>query len=86
MSGPDGLKAKFPWRISLLMVIGYLLATVPQVILDPLFSSHVAFPSPRHYPFAWLIAPIAVVLFIFTLVVSSKTHGRRYYLAMIPFL
>jgi hypothetical protein len=82
---PEGLKAMFPWRISLLMVIGYLLATVPQVILDPLFSHHVAYTNPRHYPFAWLIAPIAVILFVVTLVVSSKTHRRRYYLAMIPF-
>jgi hypothetical protein len=62
-----------------------LLATVPQVILDPLFSSHVAFPN-RHYPRAWLIAPIAVVLFIVTLLVSRKAHRHRYFFAMVPFL
>jgi hypothetical protein len=85
MPGPEGLKAIFPWRITVFILIGYLLSTVPQVILDPLFLSHRAYGA-RHYPVAWLIVPIAFVLFIVTLVVSSKTRRRRYWKAMIPFV
>lgn len=68
------------------MLLGYLLATVPPVLLDPLLSSHVAFKA-RRYPGAlWWILPIAALLFASTLMLCVRTSKRRFIIAMLPFV
>jgi hypothetical protein len=79
-------KIAFPLKISLYMLVGYLLATIPPVILDPILLSHVGFKEPRHYPEAWLIIPIAIILFITTLIMAMRSSKRREVFAMLPFI
>jgi len=79
-------KMAFSWKISISMLLGYLLATVPPVILDPILLSHVGYKEPRHYPQAWWLVPIAVLLFISTLVLSIRTAKRRHLVATLPFV
>jgi hypothetical protein len=79
-------KIAFPLKISSSMLVGYLLATIPPVILDPILLSHVGFKEPRHYPRAWLIIPIASVLFISTLILAMRSSKRREVFAMLPFV
>jgi len=67
------------------MLAGYLLATVPQVIIDPLIHSHIKYP-PRHYPFAFLIGPIAIAVFVTTVVIASLPVTRRTPAAALPFI
>jgi hypothetical protein len=74
----------FCWRLSISIFLGYLLATIPQTILDPLFTSHVAYGS-RRYPLAWLIAPIAVLLLISTQIILVSMWRHRFPFALLPF-
>ena len=84
-TNPSKPGSTFPWRIGITMVAGYLLATVPQVIIDPLLRSHINYPN-RHYPFAYLIAPIAVAVFVVTVVIASRLSRRYRLAAVLPFI
>ncbi|HEY2234857.1 MAG TPA: hypothetical protein VGK01_15405 [Candidatus Angelobacter sp.] len=53
-------KIAFRWKICITMLVGYLLATLPPIVLDPRLPSHVAFPGGRHYERAYYIVPIAL--------------------------
>lgn len=75
----------FPWRFGGTMVVGYLLATVPQVIVDPLLQSHVNYPR-RTYPFAYLITPIAIAVFVTTVITALRSSPRARLTAMVPFI
>src|SRR5436305_14230334 len=55
----------FPFLLGVVNAYGYLCATVPPTILDPLLTTHVRF-GPRVYPHAWIIAPISLLVFLFT--------------------
>jgi hypothetical protein len=74
----------FRWKISITMLVGYLLATVPPVVLDQRLQSHVAF-SGRHYKHAWLIFPIAVFSYIGTWR-SMSTPKIRCGIITLPFV
>jgi len=74
----------FAWRMAIAMLLGYLLATIPQVILDPLLFSHVAFHD-RHYPQAWLVAPIAISVLITTFLAACRERKHRTVIVMLPF-
>lgn len=70
------LSSPFSWRISTSLLVGYLLATVPQCFLDPKLTSHVRY-GPRSYESSWLIFPISIVVFIATLILSRSPLVRR---------
>ena len=55
----------FDFRLVILNVVGYLMATVPICILDPKLHSHVRYGA-RTYPYAWLIIPISLAVLIFS--------------------
>jgi hypothetical protein len=78
-------RSAFPWRFGAIMVVGYLLATVPQVIIDPLLRSHINYPN-RHYPLAYLIAPIAIAVFAATVVAASSLPSRYRLSAVVPYI
>jgi len=84
MANPE-LGYAFTWRFSTAMLAGYLLATVPQVVLDRRFQSHVLYPH-RTYPFAYLIAPIAIFVFIGTMVLALRIRARNRLLVLVPFI
>jgi len=67
------------------MTLGYLLATTPQLFLDPRLSSHVKYPS-RTYPLSWMIWPIATLLLVFTLVIAIRARPFRFIKTTLPFL
>lgn len=79
------VRSLFPWRFGGTMVVGYLLATVPQVIVDPLLRSHVNYPR-RTYPFAYLITPIAIAVFVTTVITAFRSSPRARLTAMLPFI
>ena len=54
---------------------GYLLATFPPSILDPRLTTVGC--GAREYPYDWLIYPIAIVLFLVTLLSMSRATSRR---------
>jgi hypothetical protein len=78
-------KIAFRWKISIVMLVGYLLATLPPVVLDRKLLSHVAFPGRRYEHAGWII-PIATLLFIVTLGLSIYTPKRHYMLVTLPFV
>src|SRR6266498_2116274 len=75
----------FPWRIATAMLAGYLLATVPQVILDPQLKSHVTYVK-RYYPFAYLIIPIAIIVFTATVIIARFGRRQSRLVTAIPFI
>ena len=77
--------AAFSFRFTALMLLGYLLGSVPQIILDPILTTHKAF-GPRTYEYGWLVVPIAVIMTAFTLLLSrEKVFSRRPLLLLTPF-
>jgi hypothetical protein len=85
LGSPPELGYGFTWRFSTAMLVGYLLATVPQVILDPRFQSHAVHPH-RWYPFAYMITPIAIFVFAATVVVALRIRTRHRLAALVPFI
>ena len=57
-------------------LIGYLLATVPPIVIDPKLTSHILF-DPRKYSLGWLIIPISVILVITTYLVTRKKINSK---------
>lgn len=84
-AGGNTYRAPYPWRIAFAMLVGYLLATVPQVYLDQLIQSHVAF-KPRHYPLAYLIAPIGGWVLVVTLYAVVRAPAHLQLLSLLPFI
>jgi len=85
-SGNTGtVRDGFAWRISVAMLIGYLLASVPQTYLDARLFTHILYPS-RQYRFAYLIVPIAIAVFATSLLVAVRARGHRRLAVLLPFL
>ncbi len=85
MAQQDHSVDTFPFRLSLSVLVGYLLATVPQAILDPLLSSHIKYGS-RTYPLAWWIVPIATAMFVTTFLIAKRPGKLRLVLVILPFV
>src|SRR6202035_2991599 len=66
--------------------LSYLLAVGAPIVIDPLLTSHVTYPS-RHYPFAYLCAPIFVFLLIAEFIILRLTKNlAALYGSVAPFL
>ena len=64
----------------------YLLAVVPPIVLDPLLTSHVTYPS-RHYTYAYLCGPIYALLLLAELFLLRRTKAATVLYASVgPFL
>ena len=61
--------------VAVVSAFGYLLATFPPSILDPLLTTHVRFPA-RQYKLAWLIWPIALCVLLITSIAISRARSR----------
>lgn len=66
------------YKLGLWNSIGYLTAVVPPSIIDPILDSHIRFPN-RNYNFAYLVYPIALLVFIFTIIIV-KDNNKKYWL------
>lgn len=55
--------------------VGYVLATVPPTIIDPLLKHHVLFPE-RHYPLAWIIWLVALFTAVSTFSLTYYIRSR----------
>lgn len=64
-----------PLYLALTNTAGYLLSTVPQIIIDPLLKTHVAY-GPRTYPYAWCVVPISSLLFVITLLIFPRKRSN----------
>jgi hypothetical protein len=64
--------------------IGYLLAVVPPIFIDPLLKSHVLYPTPRHYDYAILCAPIFVLLLAAEALLLKKAKRPKGLYTSIP--
>lgn len=58
---------------------GYIVAVSAPIFIDPLLKSHVVYSS-RHYPYAFLCAPIFILFLTiqFLLLKSARTTSRMY--------
>ena len=57
--------------------IGYLLAAVPPLFIDPLLKSHVLYPRPRHYDYALACIPIFLLLVLAESALLIRARGVR---------
>jgi hypothetical protein len=83
---PRCFDSAFAWRMAILILVGYCLATVPQVILDARLKSDVNFPGGRQYQHAYLLFPIAVTVFFTSLAMALSASARLRLLTVVPFV
>jgi hypothetical protein len=79
-----GFNKSFIWKISICSGVAYLLATMPQIIIDPLLEHDVNFSS-RRYPHAlYYVIPLCAVVFLGTY--QALKRSRTIIFDILPFL
>ena len=67
-------------------LLGYLLAVLGPVVLDPRLTTHIRFGA-RTYPDAWMCWPLAGILFLSQLLIARTTRkDALLYLHLLPFV
>jgi hypothetical protein len=74
---PESEDKLFPWSYSSWTLLGFALAVVPPVVLDPMLHSHVGF-EPRSYAYWWLFIPIGVSLFFVSTYLLSSPRLKSF--------
>lgn len=77
---------KYPFYLACVATVGYLMAVVPPIVLDPLLTTHVRYHA-RHYQDWWIIFPCTLVIATGTYIATSHTRLlRRILAAILPLL
>lgn len=74
-------------KIGVFNAIGLILAIASPMIIDPLLTTHVWFPTSRNYsPWTWVAALFSVPVFWFTrrMLVNQRPHWGNYLRAFFP--
>ncbi len=63
-------------KIAVANMLGYLVATIPPIIIDPKLIHHVRYGA-RHYPIGWWVLPISIVVGIATYAVMALVREQK---------
>ena len=75
----------FRIKMSTWALLGYLLATVPQLLIDPELTSHYRFGA-RHYHYWWIVIPLSVGVLLVTWLILKRLSQHRVFWASIPLI
>jgi hypothetical protein len=66
--------------------IGYPLAVLPAILIDPLLKSHVLYPA-RNYPYGFVCVPIYLTMLTMQFLIMTKGRSVRFlYVSVLIFL
>ncbi len=82
----DKSDSKFISKISIANTLGYWLATIPPIIIDPKLTHHFRYGA-RTYAIGWWVLPIGLAVGMVTWLVLKRTqHAKRVFWNSIPLL
>jgi hypothetical protein len=67
--------APFCAKVAFANTCGYLLATIPPIVIDPRLIHHLRYGA-RHYAIGWWIVPIGVIAGIATFFALAQANGK----------